>query len=139
MSSRKRRRIITCDACGKRREHGGHGWCRTCLTRWVYHGRPADGPPPALSPAPCGTDGAYQRHLRKGEEPCQACRDAHAAKQRSYTRRHSVSSHWSREEAQAAVAVAARSKGVADCRLVLEALGLAPSGAAHRDHVGRAA
>jgi WhiB family transcriptional regulator, redox-sensing transcriptional regulator len=26
---------------------------------------------------PCGSDAAYQRHLRKGEDPCPACRDAH--------------------------------------------------------------
>lgn len=27
---------------------------------------------------PCGTDPAYRRHLRHGEEPCRPCRDAHA-------------------------------------------------------------
>lgn len=28
---------------------------------------------------PCGTDAAYQRHRRKGEYPCTACLEAHAA------------------------------------------------------------
>lgn len=28
---------------------------------------------------PCGTEAAYQRHLRHGEEPCEACDRAHAA------------------------------------------------------------
>lgn len=27
---------------------------------------------------PCGTDAAYRRHRRKGEDPCDACRAAHA-------------------------------------------------------------
>lgn len=29
-------------------------------------------------PAPCGKNSAYQRHLRRGETPCAACRQAHA-------------------------------------------------------------
>ena len=29
--------------------------------------------------APCGTDAAYRRHLREGEQPCVRCRDAHRA------------------------------------------------------------
>lgn len=28
---------------------------------------------------PCGTEAAHRRHLRAGEEPCEPCRDAHAA------------------------------------------------------------
>jgi len=36
--------------------------------------------------APCGTDSAYRRHLRRHEEPGQACRDAHAAETRKYYR-----------------------------------------------------
>ena len=28
---------------------------------------------------PCGTDAAYQRHLRNDEEPCDECRRAHTA------------------------------------------------------------
>lgn len=32
---------------------------------------------------PCGTQAAYQRHLRQGEEPCDACRAANTAYKRS--------------------------------------------------------
>ena len=32
--------------------------------------------------AACGTPGAYKRHLRRGEEPCEACRADHAARSR---------------------------------------------------------
>jgi hypothetical protein len=28
------------------------------------------------TPAPCGTDAAYHRHRRAGEEPCEACLEA---------------------------------------------------------------
>ena len=28
---------------------------------------------------PCGSHGAYQRHVKAGETPCDACRDANAA------------------------------------------------------------
>jgi hypothetical protein len=31
----------------------------------------------------CGDNTAYERHLRKGEAPCAACRAAHAAKERA--------------------------------------------------------
>lgn len=31
-----------------------------------------------LTLKPCGTEAAYVRHLRRGERPCQACRDAHS-------------------------------------------------------------
>lgn len=34
--------------------------------------------PPAPS-KPCGTVGAYFRHYRHGEKPCQACKEAHNA------------------------------------------------------------
>jgi hypothetical protein len=27
---------------------------------------------------PCGTEAAYRRHLRRGEQPCEACRAATA-------------------------------------------------------------
>lgn len=44
--------------------------------------------------APCGTRSAYSRHLRRGETPCQPCRDANAdfsrarnlARQRAWVR-----------------------------------------------------
>lgn len=29
--------------------------------------------------APCGTNSAYLRHIRWGQQPCNACRAAHAA------------------------------------------------------------
>ena len=31
---------------------------------------------------PCGTTAAYRRHLRNGEQPCEACRSANAAARR---------------------------------------------------------
>ena len=37
---------------------------------------------------PCGTTGAFKRHLRAGEEPCQPCRDAHNARKREYEREY---------------------------------------------------
>ena len=37
-------------------------------------------------PSPCGTEAAYKRHLRHGEEPCEECRGAHRDLQRSKRR-----------------------------------------------------
>ena len=37
---------------------------------------------------PCGTYGAYQRHLRLNEEPCDPCRKASNAYQRDLRRRN---------------------------------------------------
>ena len=37
-------------------------------------------------PQPCGTPAAYQRHIRRGEKPCEPCREAwraYIASQRS--------------------------------------------------------
>ena len=34
--------------------------------------------------SPCGTDAAYRRHLREGEQPCVRCRDAHRAANAAY-------------------------------------------------------
>lgn len=34
--------------------------------------------------AECGTPGAYRRHLKAGEEPCEACRADNAARRRRY-------------------------------------------------------
>ncbi|MBF6332311.1 hypothetical protein [Nocardia transvalensis] len=36
------------------------------------------------STARCGTNGGYQRHLKEHTEPCQDCREAHAAYGRHY-------------------------------------------------------
>ena len=41
--------------------------------------------------APCGTLSAYQRHLRRRETPCRACRDAQNALQRERRRQKKAS------------------------------------------------
>lgn len=33
--------------------------------------------PPRRTLKPCGTNGAYHRHRRNGQEPCEPCLDAH--------------------------------------------------------------
>lgn len=33
---------------------------------------------------PCGTDAAYQRHKKRGEEACDPCKDAHAIRLAQY-------------------------------------------------------
>jgi hypothetical protein len=49
----------TCLACPAERPAGAHAqgwrgpWCKNCRSRWVYHGRPSGGPPPAR-PYPAG-------------------------------------------------------------------------------------
>ncbi|MEU5974369.1 hypothetical protein [Streptomyces sp. NPDC047315] len=43
----KRRRYTVCSSCGERRTHQAHGWCGTCYSRWLLHGKPATVPPPA--------------------------------------------------------------------------------------------
>jgi WhiB family redox-sensing transcriptional regulator len=42
------------------------------------------------STAVCGTTGGYRRHRRLGEDPCQRCRDAHAAYGRQWKRREAT-------------------------------------------------
>ncbi len=51
-----------CTRCGRPRAErddspgnytGAHGWCLPCCRRWYNAGRPAEGPPPALSRAEC--------------------------------------------------------------------------------------
>ena len=52
----------------------------------AYRDRKRGGPPRTL--APCGTTAAYARHLRHGEQPCDACREANAERHRAlYARR----------------------------------------------------
>jgi len=46
-----------------------------------YRDRQRGGPPRA--PQPCGTRAAYERHRRRGEQPCPPCRDAYNAHQRA--------------------------------------------------------
>ena len=46
---------------------------------------------PPRTPAPCGTIAAYARHLRNGEQPCDACRKANAERHRElYRKRKSL-------------------------------------------------
>ncbi|MEV0176858.1 WhiB family transcriptional regulator [Streptomyces sp. NPDC050803] len=60
--------------------------------------RPARAPagPARKQPAPCGTRAAYQRHLRRGEPVCEACRSANARDAGRYRR---TGSTRDREEA----------------------------------------
>lgn len=37
--------------------------------------------------AKCGTEGGYRRHRRLAEEPCEACKEAHAGKEQARYRR----------------------------------------------------
>src|SRR5690606_21478194 len=38
----------------------------------------------------CGTHQGYDKHRRRGETPCQPCRDAHNARQREYNKRRAL-------------------------------------------------
>jgi hypothetical protein len=42
----------------------------------------------SLPTHPCGTWQAYRRHRRHGEEACQPCKDANAARSRNYRKDH---------------------------------------------------
>lgn len=42
---------------------------------------------PARDLKPCGTVAAYRRHQRHGEEPCEACKKAHAEYHRELYRK----------------------------------------------------
>jgi hypothetical protein len=48
--------------------------------------KPQKPPGSGRKPSPCGTEGAYQRHVRKGEPIDQPCKDAHALAHREYRR-----------------------------------------------------
>jgi hypothetical protein len=50
--------------------------------RWRASKGARTGAPGRPVTAPHGTPAAYKRHLRRGEQPCQACRDANAARHR---------------------------------------------------------
>lgn len=41
-----------------------------------------------LSAGRCGTYAGYHRHLKKGEEPCEACREGRRARDREYHARN---------------------------------------------------
>lgn len=90
-TDRARRRTITCSGCGETAAHRGCGYCTTCYTRWVYHGRPAAGPPlpgatprqapvarPRTIPPNClhghRLDDTNLRFTPKGVRYCRACR-----------------------------------------------------------------
>ena len=51
----------------------------------AYRDRKRGGAP--RTPAPCGTTAAYARHLRNGEQPCDACREANAERHRALYRK----------------------------------------------------
>lgn len=89
-ADRSRRRLITCSSCGAVAAHRGCGYCTACYTRWVYHGRPAGGPPaagatpprpraprPRVVPETCKHGHPLDSHLRfdsRGARICRACR-----------------------------------------------------------------
>jgi hypothetical protein len=50
-----------CACCGRQGKLAHHGWAVTCYHRWLKAGRPADGPPPPLSPRQCQRMGALAR------------------------------------------------------------------------------
>lgn len=47
--------------------------------------------------APCGTEGAYRRHLRWGQQPCDACSVEHARLQAEYREKTKTSRPAPRE------------------------------------------
>ena len=51
----------------------------------AYRARKRGGPPREL--APCGTRSAYVRHLRNGEDACDACKKANTDYQRDNKRK----------------------------------------------------
>ena len=127
-------RTATCASCQEDRPLAANGWCHTCYQRWVRHGRPAGGPPAPKRPQGCGTDAAYQRHVKNGEPIDDRCRDAHNAaqnKRRAMTTDESTPvtrEQWTDEQTRAAHTVAlAVEDNPEERRLLLEALGLVPS------------
>jgi hypothetical protein len=106
-ADRARRPWIMCSCCRQPGAHRGHGWCVACYTRWVYWGRPADGPPlPGAAPrrARPRKPAAVPDRCRSGRHPltganlimsgaswrCRACqREAEArCRRRRFARRH---------------------------------------------------
>lgn len=64
-------------------ELGFTGWMREieCAPCGEKFGRPVQARPPREL-KPCGTPAAYRRHLRYGEKPCDACREAEYSRNR---------------------------------------------------------
>lgn len=143
------RPVITCTACGKPGPHRGHGWCKTCYSRWYAQGKPAGGPSPRRL-VRCGTVQGWDKHMRDKTTPCPPCRAEHneavlahyrskgKARQLHQWRHYTEApATWTDEQQRAARAAAGRAAGVTDCRLLLEALGLvASSGARLPQRVG---
>jgi hypothetical protein len=126
-------RRTACSSCGGSRPLATKDWCHTCYQRWARHGRPEGGPPAPKPLQPCGTDAAYQRHVAYGEPIDDACRDARNAAQNQRRAKHRAKSssrgRWTDEQTRAARAVAiATADSPTDRRLLLEVLGLAPTG-----------
>jgi hypothetical protein len=125
-------RRTTCSSCGGSRPLATKAWCHTCYRRWVRHGRPEGGPPARKPLQPCGTDAAYQRHVKCGEPIDDACRDARNAAQNQRRAKakgkSTIRDQWTDEQARAARTVAIAAVGSpADRRLLLEVLGLVPT------------
>lgn len=59
--------VAPCVDCGADAMAGGALRCLPCFQQQAK-GRPTTG---------CGTDAGYARHRRRGETPCQSCREAH--------------------------------------------------------------
>jgi hypothetical protein len=101
-ADREQRAVVVCSCCGRTGAHRGHGLCVACYARWVYCGRPPQGPPlpgstpprrrqraPRAIPARCRSG----RHALTGGNLIisgRACRRASEARyrRRRFARRH---------------------------------------------------
>lgn len=68
-----------CKIQGCERPFKARGFCIVHYSRWKRTGDPGDAAPVVREPEPCGTYGAYQRHMKNGEEACEPCRIARNA------------------------------------------------------------
>jgi len=60
---------IQCVSCGHHRPHKGRGWCTRCYSRWLYHGKPADGPPTSRLTGQDELDHAAVHRATTGDHP----------------------------------------------------------------------
>lgn len=107
MNDRARRKTVTCASCGETAAHHGCGYCVACYARWVYHGRPAGGPPKPgqttpkprtkpnrVIPAFCShghpLNTANLRYRPDGVRYCRACRyvNEETYREKQFTYRH---------------------------------------------------
>jgi hypothetical protein len=102
-----------CKACGERKPIKARGWCSACYARWLAHGKPETVPAAAVTTA--------SQQLRRI---------------RHYT---SVPAEWNGEQTRAARQVAAHASDQDECRVLLQAIGLLPSGRTSADLIGGAA